>query len=908
MYYTFTNYKRILVKKYYTMLILSLCYTFQTQAQLSTKKFNLDISHLNATNFCPNQTLSFKVTTRIYAGDPALSCPSLKLYLQNLRYQVNIGTLDTLDFSNIKDNGNIATISSRNGGIFTVNIVDAVDADNDRLGTNSGANLATLDFCGDGEHVVSTCSSSVVAGPTLPSVCPKTYPITDISFNVTYTIPNTAALGTYLITAKETLDIYQDYMPTTLLQANFMVTYPEVSYQPNRSFTIQSCATICKAGYTAPCLVNSLFCADSITKTFNLTTIALTCSKPDSTIVTWHTSNPATLANMVANPYSVPKGFYWAAYKDTTNNCFGNNGFATQQVTVDTCKNYVTSGGSGGIESKTLGSIIAQRLYERATNNLPQETTTPTTSFTKASHSLTINGASDLKLGDLIPTSVLGTNKAFVSTPTDLLNFTNATEVLSVDYALNNQVKAVVFATQTFGEVYNHTKPICDRLKGASLLEVKQLTINGINLISYKVQQCTGEVEFAINLSAGVKAGRNSISLQSNWFTNNYQTDEKLLNFQVWAVSYEMAANLAKDIINNLQKQGTIQAINANDIPQLYVYKGERKGTKLLLHIANQTTITNAVIELKEKATETSIEITRQVPVNITGLGNSTIEIDVQDNYEATLNLFVNGKKVDMLYLNDGTWALDYNKSNTTIQQFNVTKTSNYIATNNEYDLMRNVQFTASTKDYVTVYKNIGTQCKALPLANYNSLKLIANATGASSITVTLISSSIINWNEQYQFTINNIEGKKEYAINLNDFKSNKNNQGLKANSITGISFAYNPAKNVNQTMVGEISKARFSEESVPTLTVQNKTLNIYPNPIQSKQFTAFFTSESDQSVAIRIVEVTTGKTIKTQFLQAKKGNNQVNVQLHTIIAKGYYTISLQADNGKYETKKLLIN
>ena len=66
---------------------------------------------------------------------------------------------------------------------------------------------------------------------------------------------------------------------------------------------------------------------------------------------------------------------------------------------------------------------------------------------------------------DSVPATVINTDAAYVTTPTDLVNFTNAIEVLAVDYTKGNTTKAVAFGTKTLGDVYSHTKPICDRLR-----------------------------------------------------------------------------------------------------------------------------------------------------------------------------------------------------------------------------------------------------------------------------------------------------------------------------------------------------------------------------------------------------------------------------------------------------------
>jgi len=397
--------------------------------------------------------------------------------------------------------------------------------------------------------------------------------------------------------------------------------------------------------------------------------------------------------------------------------------------------------------------------------------------------------------------------------------------------------------------------------------------VRGHNLVAYKVQQCSGEIEYAINLSAGTAANRNTISLQSNWFTDDYQPDEKLYNFQLWAVSYAMTKNMANDIIQKLEANGTIiQTNTGNDLPKAYVSKGKRNGTNISLTIQNNTTQTTGYFELKEKITETSNETIRIVPIANLPANQSTIQLDVKDAYEATINLYINNVKTDMLYLNDGTWSKDYSAT-TTVNNFNVTADGNVNVNADEYRLMRNVSFSANTKDYFSVYKTIGTKCNALDISEYKSIKFSANAVGAGSVTVTLISSNITDWKEQYSYTMN-LEGNQDYAISLAQFKSTKYAALVNANAITAVNFSFNSSRSSLSTMTASLNKARFSKVDAINNSLTATALGIYPNPTTGK-FTVAFTSEATQPLVLKVIESATGKTVKTQFINAVKGVNK---------------------------------
>lgn len=609
------------------------------------------------------------------------------------------------------------------------------------------------------------------------------------------------------------------------------------------------------------------------------------------------TGNPATHKYAASGSYTVKL----VVSKAAPNACADSLNY---NVNVSNCT--VTGGGGSGLESKTLGDIVAVRLYGNAVNS--KVNVDGIQNGNKFHNSgVIVNGINDITLNSLMPSNVVGTDVPYVSTPTDLVNFTNATEVLAVDYTKNNSIKAVAFATRTLGDVYAHTKPICDRLKGAELLEVKTINVNGFSLMAYKVRQRTGEVEYAMNLSAGIATNRNSISLQSNWFTDSYVQDEKLFNFQLWSVSYEMTKSMAQDIVSKLQANGTVNSVTTTDLPKAYISKGNRTNTNLNVTINNNTAATNGYFELKEKANETMSDAqisTRQIPFTVNANGVSNVTIPVKDNYEGNIYVYLNNKLTDLVYLADGTWSVDYNKQNTTLSKFSVTNEAITNTNNNEYRLLRNASVTATSKDYVTVYKTMMGGGLEQNVNAYKSIIFNANAVGAGSVTVKLIKKSITNYNEQYAYTLS-LAGNEEYAINLNQFKSSKFAEAINADDITAVSFSFNNSRGVATTMTVDLRKVRFSAASAIANTSLS-TISIYPNPAIAR-FVTTFNSDKNQSLVLKVVEVATGRVVKTQFINATKGLNKQTVELNNSVS-GNYIVTLEGDDVKYNATKVVVN
>jgi PKD repeat protein len=583
-------------------------------------------------------------------------------------------------------------------------------------------------------------------------------------------------------------------------------------------------------------------------------------------------------------------------------------------VYVSNCS--VTTGGGGGVESKTLGDVIAVRLYGNAVNSK-----TEVTAYTSSNKFVTsggiVNGANDLTLSNLVPSNIANTDAAYVSTPTDLVNFTNAVEVLAVDYTKAGSTKAVAFGTKTLRDVYSHTKPICDRLKGAELQEVKNITVNGFNLMAYKVRQRTGETEYAMNLSAGTAANRNSISLQSNWFTDSYQQDEKLYNFQLWAVSYEMVTAMAKDIINKLQANGTVNIVTNADLPKAYISKGARVGTDLTVTIQNNTSNTSGYFTVKEKANEQMNDgqiTTRQIPFTLNPNGASNISFPVDDYYEGNIYVYVNNSLTDLVYLADGTWNIDYNQATTSINTFNVVNESpsNLISNNGEYRVFRNVEVNAIIKDYISIYKTMLGGGLEQNLSTYNSLLFSTNTTGVSSIKITLVKKSITNWDDQYSYTIP-VSANQEYALDLKSFTSTKFNSFINANDITVINFSFINNRRGTVSMNVNLNNVRYSVVKTnttvtPVVETPVNLIAVYPNPSTGK-FIIGFDAQTVMPLVMKIVNASTGKQVKTQFINTTKGANKVAVSLDNIISSnGLYIVTLEGDNTKYNPAKLIVN
>ena len=182
-----------------------------------------------------------------------------------------------------------------------------------------------------------------------------------------------------------------------------------------------------------------------------------------------------------------------------------------------------------------------------------------------------------------------------------------------------------------------------------------------------------------------------------------------------------------------------------------------------------------------------------------------------------------------------------------------------------------------------------------------------ANTTGSGSVTVTLVKKSIADWKNQYTYTMP-LDGAKEYVINLNQFTSKATANAINANDITAVNFSFNNTRNIPTNVSINLSKARFTSAVVSATDNSLTVVDVYPNPTTGDKFTTNLTSELAQPMVLKVIETATGKIVKTQFINAAKGANQVAVSLNYAQANGLYIVSLEADGVKYNAAKLMVN
>ena len=572
----------------------------------------------------------------------------------------------------------------------------------------------------------------------------------------------------------------------------------------------------------------------------------------------------------------------------------------------------VSGGGGGGLESKSLGDAVAKRIFNNAINSLqgPVDYSKLPLINTNGTRNRVTGIGTQMQLRDILPQQ-LSSNayQASVSTPVDIPTITNAKEVLSVDFNLNNKAKAVAFATKTLGEVYDHTKSICDRLKGSELIGMQNVMVNGISLVRYDLKNTSGVNEYAISFVIGAKSGRNSYTVQSTWLNKDYASDEVMYNIQLWAVNTGLLMDMATDVLTRLKASLPIDVITSNaTLPKTYVTIGKREGTNLNLAITNNQTVNSGYFEISETAHEQGISTTRKVPFTLDASGKSNVSIPVSDNYEASIGLYLNNQLQDLVFMADGTWGYDYNKATSTVKEFNISNDANINkADTANFMLFRNMQLTATSPDYISIYKVLRGAGAAQNLSDFKTFQFNASGEG-TNLHVTLVKNGITNWADQYSYTLPLTKDNKDYKISLSDFTSTATKEKIDASDLTMALFSFEVASARNSSINGSISAAAFTKEDIAyNNSLQSKEIAVFPNP-SSGRFNAIFKSDKTNELTLKVTNASTGKLMFTKTVNAVKGENKVQVDITDQSLVNICVLTLEGANTKYEPKKVIIN
>ena len=579
----------------------------------------------------------------------------------------------------------------------------------------------------------------------------------------------------------------------------------------------------------------------------------------------------------------------------------------THRFPVTVTSGEVTGGNSGGVESESLGDAISKIYVGRKKNSVP-------TTFVKSDANLynkakmkaeqPYQGKGQTML-DMFPTELVAGNIANVTSPTDILDYTIADEVLSVDFSLDGKTKGVVLGVKTSDKIYNHTKASCDRLRGAEILNIQTVQLEGYNFLMQGIKQRNGVVEYAISFATAKNNNDTNYTIQTNWYVNNYIKFNDVYNFQVWTTNPADTQKLVVDILNNLKAFIPVTQTEVQKVPKTYAAKISREKNELVVLLRSTQKGLNTEISMEEIYSETANNVKfRYNPVN-TKL-EQTLRVDIADGYEYDGLVKVDGEVEDAFYHADGNWGLDFDSNYTKIKEYFVSNSFDRTYQDDEHAINRNVALRATSDfDYLTLYKSLLPGTLAADYSEYNYLSFTAKGSGL--IELGLIKKSIEDWKAQYRVMVDLSEEEQTYYVPFDIFTSSASQEKLTAEDLTTLLFTFLPVEAQTKELDLTISDVKFTKIAVEDQIVNKiekfeNEFMAYPNPSQGNVNLLLF-SQVDTEATVTLTDIT-GKTIYKENVNLNTGKNELDFNFK--VKTGVMLLKVASKETNYGTSKII--
>lgn len=412
-----------------------------------------------------------------------------------------------------------------------------------------------------------------------------------------------------------------------------------------------------------------------------------------------------------------------------------------------------TSGGSGGasagLESNgTLATTLAQLLFDRrvkaAESGVPGRL--PRFQFDPGAAAGKSLSSSDVLRG-LIPPDGPEASVAFETSPADLLPVTNAEDVVAVDYLRARDGKRIgaFFGTlTTSGAIYEHTKVICDRLKGAVLTDVRHLDVNGRPFILSRLIHPSGEIDYAITLTAWRTAA--GFVVDSRFRLDEYAKPADaadVLNLQIWSVSPAHTAALLTDLLDRLGAVAPVEYRVSPDappaLPDVYVRTGRYQNGNLKLELYNgagvdRIRLTGGSMALTERSDR--IEFERTVALPPAGADHVvTVDLDLGPVFDASFFVETPNGGRDQMYLADGAWGFTFDGTGARVTEMRVAPAVQETADKQgTYAIERPVTLSGEVKTWAALFRYLQANGQAADLSEYGYVEFTASGEGQARV------------------------------------------------------------------------------------------------------------------------------------------------------------------------------
>jgi hypothetical protein len=270
---------------------------------------------------------------------------------------------------------------------------------------------------------------------------------------------------------------------------------------------------------------------------------------------------------------------------------------------------------------------------------------------------------------------------AVSDTPEDLLAITNASAVTGVDYVSSSgQRRGGALIVESTGAFYEHQKAICDRVHGASLLDVRPVTIRGLQAFETTVSSPSeGRLEYAVSVHLWSDAASVDWTPAAFWVKEdapNVSADVSIVTIQAWGDAPEFARDLLDAILTNVEAARPIDWPVTNVVesdeqwaiappaalaptlptPSMVVQTASVMGGQVALTTRRLSGGGNATLQFTTLEEDAVTETHTSFPVDPQS-ALTRMPLALPPFLEATVDVMDGDRVVDRVWVSDGAWA-----------------------------------------------------------------------------------------------------------------------------------------------------------------------------------------------------------------------------------------------------------
>ncbi len=560
-----------------------------------------------------------------------------------------------------------------------------------------------------------------------------------------------------------------------------------------------------------------------------------------------------------------------------------------------------SSGNNGGLESNDrLSGVIGRRNYQRAKkgyrfDQAKAKQIKKGPSYQKAGRFSKTN----IPLSKFVPLGVIGETSTVESTPTDLLDLTNATDIYTVDYLTDNETMGALMVLKTENGVYEHSKFICDRFLGAELLSVSTIDIQGHSFIKSIIKQADGSIEYVLMLSARIDQG-DAFVVESHWNIDAYHKGGTYYNFQVWANSIDDLSKLGEELLVLLQVHAPVADYISSSPPPVFVKSARYRSGAIEMELVNTNKSEQIQMVGGMKATETSDSEQITFEKKLLGYLDS-VRVDTGSIFDFGFRIQnEKGDTPDDLFVADAPWGLDASWKTSTATLFEVFSNEEPY-TGDGYLVERNIRLEGMTNDYIGVYRALDPKFAPVDLSQYNNM--VFEASGTGPLRIKLLKGD----GASYTAVVELKKDKNVFTLSSSDFLS-EGNASKDFSDLKVISFELHTGSGEDEEKALVLEDVEFVNfDASPSFLVQDiRKAILMPNPM-SLSSVLYFYEENAATFTFELYTVN-GKLLTSHRIQgeSKPGQNQVTIQRNKLDS-GIYLYKLKSSSDRIWSGKLMV-